>query len=103
MLTQVNYVYDAASLLEFLGSIKIKNSSRIRQHDCYMFQFEIMKVPKFFEIKHRFDYFTSENINGKDRDGVFYRERERKAVKLIESELMESEIERFLLFGSTNG
>lgn len=46
---------------------------------------------------------SPENVNGRDRDTAAYRDREKKAGRLLENELMESDIERFLQHGSTNG
>lgn len=53
-LIQVNYVYDAQTLLEFLTTIKLKAGPRIRQLEIYLFQYEVLRVPKYGELKSRF-------------------------------------------------
>jgi len=55
-------------MLEFLTTIKIKQPLRIRQLECFMFPIEIVRVPKYAEIKVRFEFMCHpENIVGRDR------------------------------------
>lgn len=79
-------MYDAETLLEFMTTIKGKQGGKARQLEIYLFQYEIFRVPKYGEVKVRFDFMISpENINGKDREAPNYREKEKKAAKLIEN------------------
>jgi hypothetical protein len=53
----VNYVYDAMGILDFMGDLKPKSSPlslKIRQLEIYIFPYEVVRVPKYSEIKTKF-------------------------------------------------
>ena len=99
----MNYVYDCLSFLDYLTRIKSVTGVRHKQLTIYMFPEEVISVPKFSEMKVRFDFLNSpDNLGSRDKDAL-YREKEKKAKKLIEGDAFPTDIEAFLLHGCSNG
>jgi len=83
-------VYDCSSLLQFLSSIKIKNSLPVRDSTIFLFPNETIKVSKYTQIKQKYSYLNSnDNILGGDIDNDL-RDREKKARRIVEGENISS-------------
>ena len=83
-------MYDCSSLLQFLSSIKIKNSLPVRDSTIFLFPNETIKVSKYTQIKQKYSYLNSnDNILGGDIDNDL-RDREKKARKIVEGENISS-------------
>ena len=55
--------------MQFLSSIKIKNSLVVRDSDIFVFQNEIVKVPKYTQLRQKYSFLNNaENIIGGDMD-----------------------------------
>ena len=99
----MTYVYDCSSLLQFLSSIKIKNSLQSRDSSIFLFPTETLKTSKYTQLKQKYSFLANPaNIIGSDIDSDL-RDRERKARKIVEGENISIEIESFLCLGCTNG
>jgi len=86
----VTYVYDCSSLLQFLSSIKIKNSLPVRDSTIFLFPNETIKVSKYTQIKQKYSYLNNnDNILGGDIDNDL-RDREKKARRIVEGENISS-------------
>jgi hypothetical protein len=82
----VNYTYDSSSFLEFLGSIKVKSAAQVRDSSIFLFQYDILKVNKYQQIRNKYSFLSSqENIVGGDKD-VDLKDREKKAFKIVDGE-----------------
>lgn len=89
--------------MQFLSSIKIKQSLVVRDSEIFIFQQDILKVSKYSQIRQKYLFLNSpDNVIGADMDSDL-KDREKKAKKIVEGENIASEIESFLLLGSTNG
>lgn len=65
----VTYVYDCSSLLQFLTSIKTKNSLPVRDSTIFLFPNEIYKVAKYAQIRQKYAFLNNpDNILGGDID-----------------------------------
>lgn len=65
----VTYVYDSSSLLQFLSSIKVKNALAVRDSEIFVFQTEVLKVPKYTQLRQKYAFLNQpENIIGGDMD-----------------------------------
>ena len=83
-------MYDCSSLLQFLSSIKIKNSLPVRDSTIFLFPNETIKVSKYTQIKQKYSYLNSnDNILGGDIDNDL-RDREKKARRIVEGENISS-------------
>lgn len=82
----VTYVYDSSSLLQFLSSIKIKQSLAVRDSEIFIFQQDILKVSKYSQIRQKYLFLNSpDNVVGADMDSDL-KDREKKAKKIVEGE-----------------
>lgn len=55
--------------MQFLSSIKIKNSLVVRDSEIFVFQNEIVKVPKYTQLRQKYSFLNGlENIIGGDMD-----------------------------------
>lgn len=80
----MTYVYDCSSLLQFLSSIKIKNSLPVRDSTIFLFPNETLKISKYTQIKQKYSFLNNiDNILGADMDNDL-RDREKKARKIVE-------------------
>jgi hypothetical protein len=99
----VTYVYDSSSLLQFLSSVKLKGALLVRDSEIFLFQHEVLKVPKYTQLRQKYACLNSaENILGGDMDSDL-KEREKKAKRIVEGENIASEIEAYLTLGCING
>lgn len=75
----------------------------VRDSEIFIFQQDILKVSKYSQIRQKYLFLNSpDNVIGADMDSDL-KDREKKSKKIVEGENIASEIESFLLLGSTNG
>jgi hypothetical protein len=65
----VTYIFDSSSLLQFLSSIKIRNAPLVRDSEIFIFQYEVVKVPKYTQLRQKYSFLNNpENIIGGEMD-----------------------------------
>jgi hypothetical protein len=75
----------------------------VRDSEIFIFQQDILKVSKYSQVRQKYLFLNSpDNVVGADMDSDL-KDREKKAKRIVEGENIASEIESFLLLGSTNG
>lgn len=98
----VNYVYDCLSFLDHIGKTKAEVGLRARPLSIYMFPDDIVKLPHLTELKNQFMFLNSPDNLTREKEAL-YREREKKAKKILDNDGFQNDIEGYLLHGSSNG
>ena len=78
------------SLLEFLGSIKIRAAIRVRDSSAFLFPDDLLRVPRYQQLRSKYSFLLfQDNLLGGDLDPDT-REREKKAKKIADGECLSS-------------
>ena len=79
-------------MLQFLASIKGKNTTVVRDGQGYLFREDTVKTLKYPQIRAKYSFLLAlDNVIGQGRD-IDLKDRERRAKRIVDGENISNEI-----------